>query len=78
MWCPKIGGLNRGVPKSGSHFFPHFFFNLRCEDYDQASFDPVYPSLPLSFFAPMVSRILSKPAYWWAPTHPKKMAVTGG
>ena len=67
-------------PDSRDRWRDHEFFNETarwCEDYDQASFDPVYPSLPLSFFAPMVGRILAKPAYWWAPAHPKKMAVTG-
>lgn len=31
-----------------------------CENYDQASFDPDYDSLPLSFFEPMVRRILDE------------------
>lgn len=29
-----------------------------CEYYDQASFDPEYPAEPLSFFEPMVRRVL--------------------
>jgi predicted HD phosphohydrolase len=31
-----------------------------CENYDQASFDPDYDSLPLEFFEPMVRRILDQ------------------
>lgn len=31
-----------------------------CENYDQASFDPDYDTLPLSFFEPMVHRILNE------------------
>jgi len=31
-----------------------------CENYDQSSFDPAYDSEPLSFFAPMVRRILDE------------------
>mmetsp|Transcript_3770 Transcript_3770/g.5614 ORF Transcript_3770/g.5614 Transcript_3770/m.5614 type:complete len:649 (-) Transcript_3770:1222-3168(-) len=38
-----------------------------CEDYDQAAFDPFYPSLPLEFFKPMVSRVLSRTPFWWDP-----------
>merc|ERR1712061_583262 len=29
-----------------------------CELYDQASFDPGYPPLPLEFFRPMVNEVL--------------------
>jgi predicted HD phosphohydrolase len=31
-----------------------------CERWDQASFDPDYPSLPLSHFAPMVERVFAR------------------
>jgi predicted HD phosphohydrolase len=47
-----------------------------CEHYDQASFDPDYPSLPLSHFMPMVKRIFERQQYWWEPDHPKAGAVT--
>jgi predicted HD phosphohydrolase len=30
-----------------------------CEKYDQASFDPGYPTEPISFFEPMVRRVIS-------------------
>jgi len=46
-----------------------------CEQYDQTSFDPDYPSLPLSELLPAVERILAKPQYWWNPEHPKAGAV---
>ena len=48
-----------------------------CQDYDQASFDPGYPSLPLDAFRPVVARVFGREAYWWDATHPKKAAVTG-
>ena len=34
-----------------------------CECYDQASFDPTYPSKPLSYFAPMVAEVFGRRAY---------------
>jgi predicted HD phosphohydrolase len=34
-----------------------------CERWDQASFDPGYPSEPLSFFAPMVHEAFARKAY---------------
>ncbi len=32
-----------------------------CEKYDQAAFDPAYESEPLSFFEPMVRRVMARP-----------------
>jgi predicted HD phosphohydrolase len=32
-----------------------------CEKYDQAAFDPDYDSEPLSFFEPMVRRVMARP-----------------
>src|SRR3546814_3436825 len=32
-----------------------------CERYDQAAFDPAYDSAPLSFFEPMVRRVMERP-----------------
>jgi predicted HD phosphohydrolase len=34
-----------------------------CGVWDQASFDPAYPARPLSYFAPMVEQIFSRPAF---------------
>ncbi|XKE44935.1 HD domain-containing protein [Halomonas organivorans] len=34
-----------------------------CERWDQASFDPDYPTRPLEHFAPMVRRIFSRPPF---------------
>lgn len=43
---------------------PYFDDCVRfCEKYDQESFDPNYPSLPLSFFEPMVRRVFGQPRY---------------
>ncbi|MBM3516752.1 MAG: HD domain-containing protein [Alphaproteobacteria bacterium] len=42
---------------------PHFAFTAEfCERWDQTSFDPDYPSLPLEAFAPMVRRVFSRPS----------------
>jgi predicted HD phosphohydrolase len=41
---------------------PHFEACAEfCEKYDQTAFDPAYESAPLSFFEPMVGRVLAKP-----------------
>jgi predicted HD phosphohydrolase len=38
---------------------PHYQATVDfCENYDQSSFDPAYDSEPLSFFEPMVRRVL--------------------
>ena len=34
-----------------------------CERWDQAAFDPVYPTRPLEHFEPLVRRIFSRPAF---------------
>ena len=34
-----------------------------CEAWDQASFDPDYPTQPLEHFEPMVRRIFTRPAF---------------
>ncbi len=34
-----------------------------CERYDQASFDPGYPTLPIAEFEPMVRRVFAAPRY---------------
>lgn len=62
-------------------FLDHPFYNATvewCEKYDQASFDPDYPSLPLSFLVNVVEGVLARPEYWWNPKHPKAGAVSGG
>ncbi|MFB9353928.1 HD domain-containing protein [Sneathiella chinensis] len=41
---------------------PHFDACAEfCEKYDQTAFDPEYESEPLSFFEPMVRRVMAKP-----------------
>jgi predicted HD phosphohydrolase len=34
-----------------------------CRDWDQMSFDPDYPSKPLSHFEPMVREIFARPPF---------------
>ncbi|MDJ1009401.1 MAG: peptidase [Paracoccaceae bacterium] len=41
-----------------------------CENWDQASFDPDYPDLPLDFFAPMVREVFARTAHDPAVTRP--------
>lgn len=41
-----------------------------CEHWDQASFDPNYPSLPLSFFEPLVLKVFARQAFDPAHTKP--------
>jgi predicted HD phosphohydrolase len=60
-------------------FIDHPFYNwtvIWCEKYDQASFDPDYPSLDLHHFIPVAKRVLSRTQYWWNPAHPKAGAVS--
>jgi predicted HD phosphohydrolase len=41
---------------------PHFEACAEfCEKYDQAAFDPVYDTAPLSFFEPMLRRVMERP-----------------
>ncbi|KAG7355168.1 metal dependent phosphohydrolase [Nitzschia inconspicua] len=60
-------------------FRNHVFYNWTvawCEKYDQASFDPDYPSLDVTYFLPIVERVLSRTQYWWNLDHPKAGAVS--
>ncbi|TIQ89462.1 MAG: peptidase, partial [Mesorhizobium sp.] len=34
-----------------------------CEKWDQASFDPDYPTRPLEFFAPFVREVFARKSY---------------
>ena len=34
-----------------------------CECYDQASFDPAYPTLPLEAFEPLIREVFTRPAH---------------
>ncbi len=54
-------GMDRDLGDSfRSH--PHFDACAEfCEKYDQAAFDPDYDSEPLSFFEPMVRRVMARP-----------------
>ena len=43
---------------------PHFDLTAEfCERYDQASFDPDYPTEPIEVFEPMVRRVFAEPRY---------------
>ena len=52
-----------GNPAAREQYNGHIYFNdcdYFCEHWDQASFDPSYPTLPLSFFKPMVLEVFSR------------------
>lgn len=56
-----------GLDKDGREAYrDHKWFEATvrfCEDWDQMSFDPDYPTKPLSHFEPMVREIFSRPAF---------------
>ncbi len=56
-----------GSDRNGrERFRTHPWFDLCadfCERWDQASFDPGFPTLPLSAFEPAVRRVFSRPAH---------------
>jgi predicted HD phosphohydrolase len=54
-------GLDRDM-REAFRGHPHFEDTARfCEIYDQTAFDPAYDTAPLSFFEPMVRRVLAAP-----------------
>jgi len=55
-----------GNPDKRDRFRDNPYFDdcaLFCEAWDQASFDPEYPDLPLEFFAPMVHDVFARKPY---------------
>ena len=56
-----IGGDRNARERYRGH--PHFEFTAEfCERWDQPSFDPDYPTMPIEAFEPMVQRVFAKPA----------------
>jgi predicted HD phosphohydrolase len=82
VWCVAHHGIfqmvyyahHYGWDKDARERFrdhPHFAVCAEfCERWDQASFDPGYPTLPLSFFAPLVSQVFARPAHAPATVQP--------
>jgi predicted HD phosphohydrolase len=55
-----------GNPHARDKFKGHAYFDdcdVFCERWDQSSFDPDYPSLPVAFFADMVEAVFARTAY---------------
>lgn len=55
-----------GNPHARDRFKGHAYFDdcdAFCERWDQSSFDPDYPSLPVAFFADMVEAVFARTAY---------------
>src|SRR5689334_912221 len=71
-WVVKHHGVFQGYyyfqhlgldPNARDRWREHPYFQATvdfCENYDQSSFDPAYDSEPLSFFEPMVRRVLDE------------------
>ena len=38
-----------------------------CQNYDQRSFDPSYPSFPLTYFKKYIDEVFSRKPYWQDP-----------
>jgi len=58
--------LEGGDPNKRDRHKGHKYFNdcaSFCERWDQASFDPEYDTLPITFFAPMVEKVFARKAY---------------
>lgn len=56
-------GLDREA-REAHRGHPHFAACAEfCEKYDQASFDPDYPTAPLAFFEPMLRRVMARPVH---------------
>ena len=55
-----MSGLDRNA-RDRWRDHPHYQATVDfCADYDQCSFDPAYDSEPLTFFEPMVRRVLDE------------------
>ncbi len=55
-----------GNPHARDRYAGHPYFDdcaAFCADWDQASFDPAYPSLPLAQFTALVEEVFARPAY---------------
>lgn len=55
-----------GNPHARDRFAGHLYFadcDAFCERWDQSSFDPDYPTLPVELFRPMVERVFLRKAY---------------
>jgi len=59
-WAHHMGMDRNGRDKYKDHPFYDSCVNF-CERWDQASFDPAYPTKPLSHFAPLVQEVFSRP-----------------
>jgi predicted HD phosphohydrolase len=74
-WVVEMHGLfqmqfyahHLGKPRDGHMAYAdHPWFescNRFCERYDQAAFDPAYPSTPLSYFEPMLREVFGRNAF---------------
>lgn len=47
-----------------------------CEQYDQRSFDPSYPSFPLTHFKSYIDEVFSRKPFWWDPENPMANVVS--
>ena len=59
-----IGGDSNARQRYKDHPFYQDCVDF-CEKWDQTSFDPDYPTLPLEYFEPMVRKVLTAPKHTW-------------
>ena len=59
-----IGGDRNARERYKDHRFYQDCVDF-CEKWDQTSFDPDYPTLPLEYFEPMVRKVLTAPKHTW-------------
>ena len=59
-----IGGDRNAKERYQDHPFYQDCVDF-CEKWDQTSFDPDYPTLPLEYFEPMVRKVLTAPKHTW-------------
>ena len=59
-----IGGDRNARERYKDHHFYQDCVDF-CEKWDQTSFDPDYPTLPLEYFEPMVRKVLTAPKHTW-------------
>ena len=59
-----IGGDRNARERYKDHHFYQDCVDF-CEKWDQTSFDPDYPTLPLEYFEPMVRKVFKAPKHTW-------------
>lgn len=75
-WAPYLGGN----PSRRRRHRLHPAYPLACrfaDDWDQASFDPGYETLPLEHFEPLVRKLMARPRYAGRRSTPRRLLAAG-